>query len=129
MIIEEGLSAYVTAVTAVQALIVARFYPLRLPENPTYPAATYQRISGPRVHSQTGPSQLAYPRFQLDCYASTYLGAKAVAGALRVALDGYKGLMGTVAVGSVLFMDDRDFYDPATRIWRVSMDIIVGHTE
>ncbi len=129
MIIEEALRTYVIGVTAVSALIGSRFYPLRIPENPTYPAVTYQRISGPRIRSHTGPSNLAYPRFQLDCYGATYLSAKASATALRVALDGYKGLMGTVAVGSVLLMDDRDDYDPATRIWRVSLDFIIGHQE
>lgn len=129
MIIEEGLVAYIPTVTAVHALIVARFYPLRLPENPTYPAVTYQRISTPRIHAHTGPSHLAYPRFQLDCYATTYLGAKAVATAIRVALDGYKGLMGAVDVQECTVIDERDFYDPATRIWRISLDSIIGHQE
>lgn len=130
MIIEEALKSYLTGYAGLTALISTRVYPLRLPESPTYPSVTYQRISAPRIHSHSGPSGLAFPRFQFDCYSPTYLGAKAVATQVRLALDGYTGTMGGgVSVGSSLLQDDRDFYDTATRIWRVSIDFIIGHTE
>ena len=132
MIIEEALVAYLTGYAGLSALIGTRLYPLRLPENPTYGAVTYHRISGPRVQSHSGPSGLAYPRFQFDCYATSYLGAKNVATQVRIALDGFKGTMGGtsgVAVSSALSQNDRDFYDPATRTWRVSTDFIIGHAE
>ena len=132
MIIEEALVTYLTGYAGLTALIGTRVHPLRLPETPTYGAVTYQRISAPRIQSHTGSSALAFPRFQFDCYATTYLGAKRVAEQLRLALDGFKGTMGGatgVAVGSSLSQSDRDFYDPATRTWRVSIDFIIGHTE
>lgn len=129
MIIEEAIVAYLTTYSGLSALISTRLYPLRLPENPTYPAVTYQRISGPRVQSHSGPSGLAFPRFQFDCYGTSYLGSKAVEKQVRAALEGYKGTMGMVNVSSALSQDDRDFYDPNTRIWRVSIDFIIGHEE
>lgn len=129
MIIEEGLVAYLTAYAGLSSLIGTRISPLRLPENVTYPALTYQRISSQRVQSQSGSSKLAFPRFQFDCYAKTYLAAKNVSAQLRAALDGFKGTMGDVPVGSSLSQSDRDFYDPNTRIWRVSIDFVIGHEE
>ena len=132
MIIEEAITAHLTTTAGLAALIGTRVSPLRLPENPTYPVVTYQRISAPRIQSHTGPSGLAYPRFQFDCYATTYLRAKHVAEQVRLALDGYVGTMGGAAgvpVSSSLIQSDRDDYDPTTRIWRISLDFIIGHQE
>lgn len=132
MIIEEALYSYLSGYAGLSARIGTRLYPLRLPENVTYDAATYQRISGPRVHSHSGASGLAAPRFQLDCYSETYLGAKNTAAQVRIALDGYKGTMGGaggVSVQSCLVQDDRDFYDADLRVYRVSLDVVIEHAE
>lgn len=124
MFIEEGLTTYLCS-----GLGHTRIYPLRLPENPSYPSVTYTRITTERIQSHDGPSGLAYPRFQIDSYSTTYSGAKHSANQVRALLDGYKGSMGTVAVSSCLSQNDRDFYDSITRVWRVSTDYIIGHAE
>lgn len=120
---------------AVSALVGARIYPLTAPQKPTYPLITYQRISGPRWTTLDGPTGIAQPRIQVDAYATTYAGAKALAAAIRQTLDGYRGAVSTTAgnvrIGGVRLETDQDLYeddvDPA--LYRVQMDFMVTHEE
>ena len=100
----------------------------------TLPALTYQRIDTPRVHSHdtSGATGTAHPRIQFDCWAASYANAKGLADALRGALNGYKGTMGSVnpvTVQSALQEDERfdDFADAG--IVRISCDFIIWHLE
>lgn len=127
--IEEDLAAFLLAGAAVAALVENRLYPLTIEQKAELPALTYQRISGPRVRSLKGPSKLAHPRFQIDCWGSTYGSAKTVAQAVRQRLDGYRGLMGSTSVGEVILESDTDDFEPDTGLYRVSMDFIIWHKE
>lgn len=132
MTIEEAITAHLLADAGVAALVATRVYPVKMPQRPTYPAVTYFRVSGPREHSQSGPSGLAHPRFQLDCMAATYAGAKTLAAAVRLALDGFRGSMGGgggVDVNAVFIEDDRDDQDDDIQVYWVSLDAVVWHNE
>src|SRR5438045_179384 len=100
MTLEEGLQAYVSTKTAISALAGTRVYPFNLPQNPTLPAITYQRISGQHTRSMGGSSQLGWGRVQLVFWATTYRAAKDGAEQLRIALDGYAGAMSSLTVQS-----------------------------
>ena len=121
--IEEALYTYITA--QLSARIGTRCYPLRLPENVTYDAVTYQRISSNRVQSHEGSSHYVFARFQFSIFSKTYTGAKTTLAALVTALEGYSG--GTI--DSSLSQDERDFYDPTTRIYRTQIDFLIGFQE
>ena len=132
--IEEGLAAFLVANAAVNAIVSGRVYPNKLPQTVTLPALTYQRVDTPRVHSHdtSGATGTAHPRIQFDCWAASYANAKGLADALRGALNGYKGTMGTVnpvTVQSALQEDERfdDFADAG--IVRISCDFIIWHLE
>lgn len=123
---------------AVAALVGARIYPLTAPQPPTYPLVTFQRISGVRWRSLSGPSGMAQPRIQVDAYATTYAGAKALATAVRQTLDGYRGPVQVtsgpatyVRVGGCTLESDQDLYetDVNPKLYRVSMDFLVTHDE
>jgi len=132
MIIEEALYAYLTNYAELTALVGDRIYPVILPQNTTLPAVTFQRISGIREYSQSGPSGLAHPRFQFSCWAEKYEEAKAVAEQIRLALEGYKGMMGGsdgVRVDAIYVEDDHDIYDPETKEYHVALDAIIWHEE
>jgi len=121
--------------SAVSSLVGARIYPLKAPPKVTKPFVTYQRISGDRWRSFDGPTGTAQPRIQVDCYATTYAAAKALADAIRQNLDGYAGTVtttsGAVRIGGISLMTDRDLFeddiDPV--LYRVSMDFMVTHGE
>lgn len=128
---ESALRTYILAGTAVADLVGTRMYPGKMPQEPTLPLLVYQRVSGPREHDMNGAAGIANPRIQIDAWATTYAGTKALATAVRKRLDGYSGDTGSPAVNVIVAMllNDRDFYDAETELWRVSMDFEVMHHE
>ena len=128
---EAKLMTYILGTTAISDLVGARMYPLKMPQSPTLPLLVYQRISGPREHDADGAAGLANPRIQIDAWAITYGGAKALATVVRKRIDGYSGDMGSPAVEAIFIhlLNDRDFYDDVTELWRVSMDYEIMHVE
>lgn len=107
--LEEGLVAKLLAMAGVTSLVGTRIYPLVEPQDASLPAIVYQRISGPRDHVMEGASGLAMARMQLTMLASTYSGAKALAEAVRAALDGVgHATWGTVPVERSFLENDSD---------------------
>ncbi len=138
MTIESGLRAYLMADSGVAALVADRIYPAPAPQGAVMPFVTWQRISGLRVQSLGGPSGLAQPTIQLDCWAETgtrnetgdgYGQAKALAQAVRQALDGKTGILLDGMRSAILLLDERDLFEGEARTVRVSMDFRIWHEE
>lgn len=133
MSINAGLRSFLGADAAINAIIGAmpntRVYPVRLPQNPTLPAITYFKVSGRRVHSSNGALGLSGPRFQIDCWASKYEDAHALAELVRKRIDGYSGVMGSETVQGVFFESERDLYEPEPDQYRVSRDYFIFFEE
>jgi hypothetical protein len=108
MTIEAGLYAHLCADSSVAALVSTRIYPLLVPQDATLPALAYQRISGPRDHAHTGATGLALARMQLTYVAASYEDTKSLAEAVRAAMDGLRGSMGAVQVGSCMLDNEQD---------------------
>jgi hypothetical protein len=134
VLIEEALVAYLTTHPGLSALIGTRLYPRPLPQRPTLPAVTYFRVSGPRDLAHDGPVGLAHPRFQFDCWGADTLAAIQTANQLRLALDGFSGLMGGVGGVEVHLAEvvgDHDDPSPApdpARARRI-VDVKITHEE
>lgn len=135
--IELGLQALLLADPTIAAAVADRISAAPAPQNQTYPFITWQRISTPRVSSLGGPSHLASPTFQVDVYSdsreqrqggSGFIEARAIATAVRQALDGYDGLVGSQR-GNIALQDERDSVEDEPRIVRVSMDFKIWHQE
>lgn len=116
--IESDLRTYLIEHEDLEDTIDTRVYPMFLPQNPTLPAITYQRVSGERDRSLTGLNSLSHPRIQFDCWAETYAEAKTLGEEVISALNDYPG---------VVFYGDRDLHEPSLGIYRVSIDIAVWH--
>jgi hypothetical protein len=132
MIIEEALFAHLTSDSDVSALVGTRVYPLVAPQDAELPLLVYQRISTPRVRSQSGPSGLAHPRFQITARATSVSQLRDLANKVRIALDGFKGVMGGasgVNVGAIFQDNERDGYGETTMEYSVQMDFIIWHRE
>jgi hypothetical protein len=145
VIVEVGLRLLILADPAVATLLGDRAYPLVLPQAPTLPALTYQRIpGGTRVESHGGDSGLTQARIQLDCWAETYLAAKEALQAVRLALQRYNRALAkgaavpvTDGAGDVLRIRkvgvtlDRDDYEDEETIkqFRAGMDALVWFFE
>lgn len=135
---EDTFVAMIEAQAGVTALIgsgtATRLYPVVLPQNPTFPAITYQIISGPRDYTQDGPDGVVRFRVQCNCYGATYASAKALRDALESAISGLNNVSygsPSVVVKGVFVTNERDVYEQAlTQMgadvpYRKSIDLFV----
>ena len=97
------------------ALVGNRITPLTRPQDLQLPAITAQRISVVPQNSLRGFANLDANRVQLDCWADTYAGARALAAACRTAIN---------AAGHVCVSEVDDF-EIETRTFRVIQDYSV----
>lgn len=102
-------------------LVANRCYPLLLPQNPTLPAITFQKVSNVREQALPGDSALQHPRYQFSCWALTYGAAWAVAEQVRLAMQGL------TAAGGGYYENAVDLYDPETGWYQVAVDMTVWH--
>ena len=75
----------------VVSLVGTRVYPLKLPAQAVMPAITYQRISGPKPIATQADEGPTHARIRINCWASTYEGSNALAGAVVSDLAGDAG--------------------------------------
>lgn len=104
--------------SGVGTLVGTRIYAIGLPQEPTLPAVTYVVVDWPNGYSHGGRSH-GEPRVQLDGYASTYGGARALGEAMRDGLEGFgKGM------GFGLFVDGPSDVGepPELGRWRVKVE-------
>lgn len=135
--IEEALRAILTANAGVTAIVSTRVYPVVIPQAATLPAVAYQRISATREHNLGGPGGLTRVRFQLTMAAATYAAMKALANAVRVALDGYRGTVSGVFVQAALSEGEREQFvgetvqtgAEANMTYNTQLDVLVWHSE
>lgn len=136
MTAEQGLRTHLLGDAAIAALVVARVYPLRLPQKPTLPAIVLTRVSGVRYQPLRGQASLARPRFQVDAWASTHDGATALGALCRRRLEGYSGTWtdgaspATTIDVSVLFDGEQDLFEEEINggLCRHSADYFIFHT-
>lgn len=121
--LEADVRTFLLAQPTVTALIGTRFYPLRLPQGPTFPAVTYQTIFGTSLVTHQGAADYGRRRLQLDCWAQSYAVAVAIKEAIREALLDDPGLEGTRII------NDMDVPEPEPVIWRRMLEISIWHTE
>lgn len=148
MSVEDGLITYLEAQSGVTDLVSAstgneRIYITRLPQdgttNATLPAITVQAVSHTHEAHMTAAAGLAKAVLQVDCWAATYLGARALSEAVRAELDGYRytstsSKWGTNNIRRVLLANENPLYEGTddgsdAGAYRVSQDYDVWHTE
>lgn len=102
---------------------------MRAPEAAALPILVFYKVSGHSVHSKDGDMNLAYPSFQITCWAKEYQDAKAVQAAVRTALNSYAGpTLEGVAVAQIIVENERDLSDPQTLEYGASLDATVWHS-
>jgi hypothetical protein len=120
-VIESAVVAVLKADPAVAALIGTRVYPLNLPQSPTLPAITYQRISDDPGLVLSETSDMQRVRIELDSFAATFSGARALDLAAMTTLHGYAcGLIQLIRA-----LNGLDIYDEETKTYRVTRDYYV----
>lgn len=117
----EQIFSRLISFSGVATLVGNRVYPIILPQDPTLPAITYQIIS----QSPTGGNiHIHNMRLQVDCWATSYAGADALAAQVVAALRLYGVRSSQPALLSAYDVNRQDLYEPDTEEWRVSMDFL-----
>lgn len=123
---EEALRAHLAAAAPLAALIGARLqWGVR---DPVSPSVALHLISAPPDWHLKGPSGLVTARVQADSWATTYLGAKAVAEALKAALPTIGQVIGDVKFLAVQVLDEErgQFGAQPNILFRTRTDIRVS---
>lgn len=94
-----------------------RIYPEKLPKSPTLPAITYARVYGANSQSFDGIDNLMHARVQIDCWGETLAAAKALASAVKAAVNG-----ANASLGPHLHGETYDFEEAARNAYRVMLD-------
>lgn len=126
MSLETGLRAELVGSSGVKALVGNRVYPEVMPHDVKYPAISYQRISTVRTQFLTGIDDFTHVQIQIDCWDNSYSGVKALADAVKSALDGVR-VLGTESVHHcfMVSMTDLSQIDGDREDRRISMDFTV----
>ena len=125
MNIQEMLYSHLKNSPGVAAVAGARIYPLRLPQEPTLPAITYQRVDAMQNYVHSGPTSagrgLVSSRFQVSCWALTYAEAITLSEAVKAAMD--------VLPDTAFIETQADMYEPETSVYHIPVDVIVWYKE
>lgn len=123
--VEQMFAKQLQATAGVTTLVGTRIYPQAAPQGTTADYVTYE-FSGNPIQAHDGSGGLHRGRISFLCHATTYANAKAVAAAIRVALDGFRGTMQGVSVGACLQEMEADAgFDDDTRMHVVAVDFRV----
>lgn len=129
MSLDTVLYTRLTTFAGLTALISDRVYARNeLPQGVALPAVSFMRAGVERVSAMGVDTGLARARVQVDAWASTYDGVRAVAEQLRLALQRWRNVTGTV-VQDTYVLTELDLYEPETRLHRVMFDFDVVYVE
>lgn len=95
---------------AFTGLVGSRIYPLRYvgPSQVQFPLVIWRRARILREQTLVGPVGVPRVSVEFYVYAETYTGAREVADAMRVVLDGYGGTFDNVEVKQASLEDESD---------------------
>lgn len=130
--IHEALFARLSGYAGLTALVATRVYPRQLPQNPTYPAVTYERISADRQSAMGSDSGLVSGRWQVSSWGKTYTDARDAAEQVRKALQRYRGTLSGTVIQDIFIESENDLpaelVDGET-IYQIASDFIVWFVE
>ncbi len=117
------LRALLVADAGVLALASTRIYPTRLPQEPTFPALTYELIDGDPNNPVNGTQSLHWSRVRINAWGATYGDAYALAVAVQTALNGQQNS----TLRDINGQGIRDNFEPAVDAHHHSQDFTIWH--
>ena len=111
--IENGLFQYVTSNTNVQSAVgldnngVARAFWILAPQGSQVPFLIFSRVGTVDPYTMAGTTGIREGKFQIACYASTFLTSRAISKTVRQLLENFRGTLpdGTVVQATFIDMD------------------------
>ena len=93
---------------AVAAIVGVRIYPQELPQEADLPAIVYERTANDHLRSNDGATGIVNATYELTAWGDGFPDARLLADAVRLALDGYSGTVGSVKIGFILLENELD---------------------
>ena len=135
MSIESEIFDRLTGFAGLSALVGTRVYPQILPQDPTYPAISFRRVSAVRPSAMGSDVGVVFARFQVDVWDQDdeagdagYDSAKAVSEQVRLALQRWRTTTGTI-VQDTFFITEQDLYVDALEVHHLALDFEVIYEE
>lgn len=136
MSLKDDLWAYLNSTSGVTSVFsnaspdLVRIYPQVLPQDPTYPAATYQLIGRQRQPMVGGTTNdVIRSSIQMDVYADTSEGVDTGTAAIVGALKDFQGQWSGRQISRVLLENEIDLTDVEPGLFRNSMTFTIWHDE
>ena len=127
--IEAAIVSLLEGDAAVAAMVGTRIYPAAIPQGEPAPSIAYWRVSTGRRLRYDAPDGTSSARYQLDMQASDYTAARALAAAVRHALNGYRGSVAGEQIHHISLPNEQDIFDRDVGAHRVALDVIIAHEE
>lgn len=102
------------------ALVSTRIYPVRTPQAVTAPFLVYA-ISSEPVDTKDGIATQELHEIQVTAFALTYESAQSIKAAVKSALDRKNGTIQSNKVQTIIFVDERDGYEDAPKLFKVDL--------
>lgn len=127
--IDTAIYARLKGSAGVATLVSGRVYDAFMPQGPTLPLVTFTQVSGLRDYVMGNQSGLVEARFQVDSWALTASGARALAEQVRLALSNWHGESDTVSVDWSEIVNETRFFEDETLYHRISQDYRIAYRE
>lgn len=128
MAIEARLAEVLLANTAVSTLAGDRVFPVAVRSEQDFPALTYRRLAGERNYSLAGRGGWASVLVAIAGWAREYSQARALAEAVRQALDAY-GDEEPDGIQVAAVADGEDTYEPDLAVFGCSLNVTLKYLE
>jgi hypothetical protein len=128
--VRPALRTLLLADTTVSNLVGgSRIYPGVLPQGQRSPSLVYNRISGVFPFELDGSGGIVQNLIQIDAIADSSDTASNLANAVHDALNGFRGTVATVEFKGIFQTNERDIFDSAVQLHRVSRDFSTWFVE
>ncbi len=128
MPIEDMIYTRLSATTGLTDLVSTRIYPLVRPQDCANPSIVYWRVSNPILFSFSTDDEISQPRFQFDCYATTFSGVRAVARQVKKSIDRWGTSTGIPQIIRSDVVNEFDTYDDELDIYQSVIEAIIYHS-
>ena len=99
--VHAAIRGYLAGVSAITTLVGTRIYAVDLPQGVTLPAVTVQVFASEHLHDISGAAGLAFMRVRVTAHDDDLVDANTLADAIREALQGKSGTVGSEFIQSV----------------------------
>jgi hypothetical protein len=127
--ISASMHAALTGDAGVAALVGARVYPVQAPQEAPAPFIVFGRVATQRFPTLDDRRGLAQPRIEVGCWAETFDAARALANAVRLALDGLRGTVAGIEVLATRLDAERDDRNDEAHLYRCGLEFVITHRE